>query len=153
MKFSEYLKANPQATRSNAKQQTKWQLAEGVADVELNDYVAFIYRITLNDGKVYIGRKKLHVGAGAKPPSEYPRKTFKMSDWLVYCTSSVVVSGRVKNGSYLKAEIIYWSKSWSISALHESMFILNEWENDPKNSWNFQLEIPMLNRENYLRSQ
>ena len=90
MKFSKCILDNPQSTRLNAKQLTGWQLADGVEDAELTDYVAFIYRITLKDGSTYCGRKKLWRLAGPKAPSLYPKKKFNMSDWLFYNTSSNV---------------------------------------------------------------
>ena len=145
MRFSEVF-ALRKKVGVNGRPYTNWEAA---FDAPLRDYVAFVYRITLEDSSTYIGKKKLWVNGQSRPPSSYPRKQFKMSDWEKYRTSSEEVSAAILGGAY-KAEIIYWVPSWSMAGLREIQYILNEWDLRPETSLNHQIDLPMLNRKHYL---
>lgn len=83
---------------------------------------AFIYKITLEDGRFYVGKKymwKPNYTSGAKKGQSkglYP--------WQSYCSSSKEVKSLIKSGMKYKKEILYFTYSRAETTYKETQEIL-----------------------------
>jgi hypothetical protein len=75
-------------------------------ETDMQDYLGFIYRLELDDGRYYIGRKQFWSKRGA---------SWYESDWRNYCSSSNIIRDYLASGegSLVKRDIIavFTSKS------------------------------------------
>lgn len=69
---------------------THWQYP---FEFDINDYVGFVYKITLSDGRFYIGRKNFFSKKTLKPlkGKKRSRIVYKESDWKTYQSSSPIL--------------------------------------------------------------
>lgn len=76
-------------------------------EVDLNDVLAFVYVITFEDGKKYVGAKKIWRKI-KQPPSHFKRKSkvFEQSDWKYYTSSSNEVNAMIESGNMPKNYLI-----------------------------------------------
>lgn len=96
---------------------------------------AFIYKITLEDGRYYIGKKfiwKPNYTSGVKKGQSkgvYP--------WQSYCSSSVELKKLIKEGLKYKKEILFFTFSRAETTYKETKEILNGALTDPNclNYW------------------
>ena len=83
---------------------------------------AFIYKITLEDGRYYIGKKyiyKPNYTSGknkGKPKGVYP--------WQSYCSSSIELKKLIKDGIKYKKEILFFTFSRAETTYKETQEIL-----------------------------
>ena len=96
---------------------------------------AFIYKITLEDGRYYVGKKYMHkpnYTSGAKKGQSkgvYP--------WQSYCSSSIELKSLIKEGLKYKKEILFFTFSRAETTYKETKEILNGALTDPNclNYW------------------
>lgn len=96
---------------------------------------AFIYRITLEDGRYYLGKKymwKPNYTSGknkGKSKGEY--------SWKTYISSSIELKALIKSGLKYKKEILFFTFSKAETTYKESKEILNGALTDPNclNYW------------------
>lgn len=92
-----------------------------IEDTPKNSF-AFIYKITLEDGRFYVGKKymwKPNYTSGAKKGQSkglYP--------WQSYCSSSKEVKALIKSGMKYKKEILYFTYSRAETTYKETKEIL-----------------------------
>ncbi len=83
---------------------------------------AFIYKITLEDGRYYIGKKYMW------KPNYTSGKNKGISkgqySWLTYCGSSVELKALIKSGVKYKKEILYFTFSRAETTYMETKEIL-----------------------------
>ena len=83
---------------------------------------AFVYKITLEDGKFYFGKKymwKPNYTSGAKKgqsKGSYP--------WQSYCSSSIELKNLIKEGFKYKKEILFFTFSRAETTYRETKEIL-----------------------------
>ncbi len=96
---------------------------------------AFVYKITLEDGRYYVGKKyiwKPNYTSGAKKGQSkgtYP--------WQSYCSSSIELKKLIKEGLKYKKEILFFTFSRAETTYKETKTILNGCLTDPNclNYW------------------
>lgn len=92
-------------------------------EVDLNTVLGFVYVITFEDGKKYIGAKKIWKRIKT-PPSTYkrsPKRGFEMSDWRTYTSSSNEVNEMINSGVYPSSYLIVgWYDSWGKTLMAEA---------------------------------
>ena len=96
---------------------------------------AFIYKITLEDGRYYVGKKymyKPNYTSGknkGKPKGVYP--------WQSYISSSIELKKLIKEGIKYKKEILFFTFSRAETTYKETKEILNGALTDPNclNYW------------------
>lgn len=112
---------------------------EVLREVDLNTIIGFVYVITFDNGKKYIGAKKVWKRIKT-PPSTFkrgPKKGFEMSDWQTYTSSSKEVNDMIASGASVKQYLIVgWYDSWGKTLLAEAemqlqnnVLVSDEWLN------------------------
>ena len=95
---------------------------------------AFVYKITLEDGRYYVGKKYMW------KPNYTSGKNKGISkgqySWQTYCSSSVELKNLIKEGLKYKKEILFFTFSRAETTYKESKEILNYALTDP-NCLNF----------------
>ena len=96
---------------------------------------AFIYKITLEDGRYYIGKKfiwKPNYTSGAKKGQSKGAYS-----WQSYCSSSIELKKLIKEGLKYKKEILFFTFSRAETTYKETKEILNGALTDPNclNYW------------------
>lgn len=96
---------------------------------------AFIYKITLEDGRYYLGKKYMW-----KPnyTSGKNKGTSKgQYSWQSYCSSSIELKALIKEGLKYKKEILFFTFSRAETTYKETKEILNGGLTDPNclNYW------------------
>lgn len=104
-------------------------------EVNINEYIGFVYVITFSNGKKYVGAKKVWKRIKVPPVSfkRGPRKGFEESDWKTYTSSSKEVNEMISSG-FLPSEylIVGWYDSWGKTLMCEmEMQISNDVLRDP----------------------
>ena len=84
---------------------------------------AFVYKITLEDGRYYVGKKYMW------KPNYTSGKNKGISkgqySWQTYCSSSVELKNLIKEGLKYKKEILFFTFSRAETTYKESKEILN----------------------------
>lgn len=83
---------------------------------------AFIYKITLEDGRYYVGKKymwKPNYTSGAKKGQSKGQYS-----WQSYCSSSVELKALIKSGLSYKKEILFFTFSRAETTYKETQEIL-----------------------------
>ena len=80
----------------------------------IGDYLGFVYLVTFDDGKKYIGKKKFWSKV-TRPPlkgKKRKRRSLKESDWKTYCGSSEAVKELIEENGLdsVKREILHLCK-------------------------------------------
>ena len=92
--------------------------------VDLNDVLGFTYIIEFDNGKKYIGAKKIWKRI-KQSPSEFkrgPKRGFEQSDWRTYLSSSSDVTNELMNGAKIQNQIITgWFKNWGMTLYAEAV--------------------------------
>lgn len=92
-------------------------------DVDISNYLGFVYVITFDNGKKYVGAKKIWKRIKV-PPSSFkrgPRKGFEESDWKSYTSSSKEVNDMISSGVHPREYLIVgWYDSWGKTLLAEA---------------------------------
>lgn len=109
-----------------------WSVFE---EVNINDYIGFVYVITFEDGKKYVGAKKIWKRIKA-PPSTFkrePKKGFEESDWKTYTSSSNELNSLLEAGIQPKEYLIVgWYPTWGKTLMAEmEMQLANDVLKDP----------------------
>lgn len=91
-------------------------------EVDIKDYLGFVYVITFDDGKKYVGAKKIWKRIKV-PPSTFkrgPKKGFEESDWKSYTSSSNELNSMLENGIKPKEYLIVgWYSTWGKTLMAE----------------------------------
>lgn len=100
-----------------------------------NKSFAFVYKITLEDGRYYLGKKYMW-----KPnyTSGKNKGTSKgQYSWQPYCSSSIELKALIKEGLKYKKEILFFTFSRAETTYKETKEILNGGLTDPNclNYW------------------
>ncbi|UYD59628.1 hypothetical protein JNMOADIG_00099 [Aeromonas phage avDM5] len=105
-------------------------------EVDTREYLGFVYVITFEDGKKYIGAKKLWKRIKAAPATfkRGPKNGFEESDWKSYTSSSNelnrLISAGINPCEYL---IVGWYPTWGKTLMAEmEMQLANDVLRDPK---------------------
>lgn len=97
-----------------------WMVAE---QVDLRDYLGFTYLMEFENGKKYIGAKKIWRRI-KQSPSEFkrgPRRGFEQSDWRTYMTSSNDIAGMILDDVKIKRMVITgWFHNWGSTLYAEA---------------------------------
>lgn len=94
-------------------------------DVDIKDYIGFVYVIEFSNGTKYIGAKKIWKTIKAPPSSFKKKKDFTESDWKTYTSSSNEVNGNIESGIYPKNYIIVgFYKTWGATLFSEALMQL-----------------------------
>lgn len=74
-----------------------WNNETGVEPMDLEEYFGFVYQLTFNDGRTYIGRKRFHTRRRLPPLKGKKRARIKYgpSKWRSYSSSSRTVHDRL----------------------------------------------------------
>jgi Putative endonuclease segE, GIY-YIG domain len=84
---------------------------------------AFVYKITLEDGRFYFGKKyiwKPNFTSGAKKGISKGQYS-----WIPYCSSSIELKELIKKGLKYKKEILFFTFSRAETTYRETKEILN----------------------------
>ncbi len=107
------------------------------------DSFAFIYKITLEDGRYYVGKKYMW------KPNYTSGKNKGISkgqySWQTYCSSSVELKNLIKEGLKYKKEILFFTFSRAETTYKESKEILNYALTDP-NCLNFWVKCTIYSK-------
>lgn len=91
-------------------------------EVDINEYIGFVYVVKFENGKKYIGAKKIWKRIKT-PPSSFkrgPRLGFEESDWKTYTTSSKLVNALIEENINVEEFVIVgWYKSWGKTLMAE----------------------------------
>ena len=96
---------------------------------------AFVYKITLEDGRYYVGKKYMW------KPNYTSGKNKGISkgqySWIPYCSSSIELKDLIKEGLKYKKEILFFTFSRAETTYRETKEILNSGLTDPNclNYW------------------
>lgn len=115
-----------------------WSIFE---KVNINEYLGFVYVIEFDDGKKYVGAKKIWKRIKTPPASfkRGPKKGFEESDWRTYTSSSREVNALISSGVNPKKYIIVgWYNSWGKTLMAEM---------------EMQLANDVLRNENWMNKQ
>lgn len=109
-----------------------WSVFE---DVDINQYLGFVYVITFDDGKKYVGAKKIWKRIKVAP-CEFkrgPKKGFEQSDWATYTSSSNELNSLLEKGIKPKEYLIVgWYPTWGKTLMAEmEMQLANDVLRDP----------------------
>lgn len=97
---------------------------------------AFIYKITLEDGRFYVGKKYMWKPNYTSGKNKGISKG--MYPWMSYCSSSLELKALIKGGLKYKKEILYFTFSRAETTYMETKEILcNNYLTDPNclNYW------------------
>lgn len=98
---------------------------ETLQEVDINDYLGFVYVITFDNGKKYIGAKKLWKNIKHAPKqfkSARKRQSCVESDWRNYTSSSKEVNSMISsNIKPLQFLIVGWYETWGKTLYAEAM--------------------------------
>ena len=104
---------------------------------------AFVYKITLEDGRYYVGKKYMW------KPNYTSGKNKGISkgqySWQTYCSSSVELKNLIKEGVKYKKEILFFTFSRAETTYKESKEILNYALTDP-NCLNFWVKCTIYSK-------
>lgn len=93
-------------------------------DFDPNDHIGFVYLVRLDNGKYYVGSKRLWVSLD-RAPSTFKRrkKPFKESEWKSYTTSSKYINEQayLDNVSPVEFRIIAGFPTWGKTLFVEFM--------------------------------
>ena len=86
---------------------------EPFASEDIGDYIGFVYVITDESGKKYVGKKLFKTNRKAPPLKGKTRKrtVIKESDWKIYYGSNDEIKTLVESGSTFRREILHLCKS------------------------------------------
>jgi hypothetical protein len=90
---------------------------------------AFVYKITLEDGRFYFGKKymwKPNFTSGAKKGTSKGQYS-----WIPYCSSSIELKALIKEGLKYKKEILFFTFSRAETTYRETKEILNSGLTNP----------------------
>lgn len=95
-------------------------------EVDINDYIGFVYVIEFSNKTRYIGAKKIWKKI-KQAPSTFKRKSgFIQSDWKTYTSSSSEVNDNIEKGIYPSNYIIVgFYKTWGATLFAEAMMQLS----------------------------
>lgn len=109
-----------------------WSVFE---EVDIKNYIGFVYVITFEDGRKYVGAKKIWKRIKAAPCTfkRGPKKGFEESDWKTYTSSSNELNSILENGIKPKEMIIMgWYPTWGKTLMAEmEMQLANDVLRDP----------------------
>jgi len=96
---------------------------------------AFIYKITLDDGRFYVGKKYMWKPNYTSGKNKGLSKG--MYSWKTYCGSSLELKELIKSGIGYKKEILFYTYTRAETTYRETKEILNCCLTNPKslNSW------------------
>lgn len=99
------------------------------------DSFAFIYKITLDDGRFYVGKKFLWKPKFTSGKNKGMSKG--MYSWQNYCGSSLELKEILKSGMGYKKEILFFTYTKAETTYRETKEILNGCLTNPKslNRW------------------
>lgn len=104
-------------------------------EVDINDYIGFVYVITFENGKKYIGAKKIWKRIKTAPSTfkRGPKRGFEESDWKNYTSSSNELNSILESGTPAKEYIIVgWYPTWGKTLMAEmEMQLANDVLKDP----------------------
>ena len=104
---------------------------------------AFVYKITLEDGRYYVGKKYMW------KPNYTSGKNKGISkgqySWQTYCSSSVELKNLIKEGLKYKKEMLFFTFSRAETTYKESKEILNYALTDP-NCLNFWVKCTIYSK-------
>ena len=94
-------------------------------EVDIKDYIGFVYVVEFSNGTKYIGAKKIWKTIKLPPSSFKKKKVFFESDWKTYTSSSSEVNGNISKGIMPSNYIIVgFYKTWGSTLFAEAMMQL-----------------------------
>ncbi|AEO97050.1 hypothetical protein CPTAKMNP4_070 [Salmonella phage vB_SenM-AKM_NP4] len=109
-----------------------WSVFE---ETDIKNNIGFVYVITFEDGKKYVGAKKIWKRIKAAPSTfkRGPKKGFEESDWKTYTSSSNELNSMLENGIKPKEYLIVgWYPTWGKTLMAEmEMQLANDVLRDP----------------------
>lgn len=104
-------------------------------EADINNYIGFVYVITFDDGRKYVGAKKIWKRIKAAPCTfkRGPKKGFEESDWKEYTSSSNELNSLIEKGINPKEYLIVgWYPTWGKTLMAEmEMQLANDVLRDP----------------------
>ncbi|AJD81893.1 Phage protein [Yersinia phage phiR1-RT] len=91
-------------------------------EADIKKYIGFVYVITFENGKKYVGAKKIWKRIKAAPDTfkRGPKKGFEESDWKMYTSSSNELNQMLENGIVPKEYLIVgWYPTWGKTLMAE----------------------------------
>lgn len=91
-------------------------------EIDIKNFIGFVYVITFANGKKYIGAKKIWKRIKAAPSTfkRGPRGGFEESDWKTYTSSSKEVNSMIEQGIIpTDFTIVGWYDSWGKTLMAE----------------------------------
>lgn len=110
-------------------------------EIDPEQYLGFVYVLTMSNGKKYIGAKKMWVGMKRTPASykKKPKKPFRESNWRSYTSSSKHVNEMHEQGIVIdEFRIVSCHDSWGKTLFAEAML---------------QIELDAVRSDLYLNKQ
>lgn len=94
-------------------------------EVDIKDYIGFVYVVEFSNGTRYIGAKKIWKTIKLPPSTFKKKKSFFESDWKTYTSSSSEVNGNISKGIMPSSYIIVgFYKTWGATLFAEAMMQL-----------------------------
>lgn len=104
-------------------------------ETDIKNHIGFVYVITFEDGKKYVGAKKIWKRIKAAPCTfkRGPKKGFEESDWKTYTSSSNELNAMIEKGISPKEYLIVgWYPTWGKTLMAEmEMQLANDVLRDP----------------------
>jgi hypothetical protein len=124
----------------------------GGSEININDYIGFIYKITNNvNNKKYIGKKLVIFRVTKKPLKGRVNKRRKMreSDWKTYMGSCEALQEDIKKLGHdnFSFEILYWCKTKMELSYMEIKYIVDNNAIFDKNYYNQYFGCRFRNRK------
>lgn len=95
--------------------------------IDVENYIGFVYVLTMSNGQKYIGAKKMWVSI-KRPPASFkrkPKKPFKESNWRSYTSSSKHVNTMFEQGVFISEfRIVSLHETWGQTLFSEAMLQL-----------------------------
>lgn len=106
-------------------------------EVDVKNYIGFVYVIEFSNGSRYIGAKKIWKNIKVPPSTFKKKKEFFESDWKTYTSSSKEVNDNIADGNIpINYIIVGFYKTWgstlfgeAIMQLHNNVLGSDEWLN------------------------
>lgn len=100
-------------TSDNVVLDTHWHNLTGIEinDETLQRYLGFIYRATLPDGRIYIGRKQFWTPRGRGKRGTRSGVQWVETDWRTYTSSSTTIKAEQRSSIHFGMLAIFTSKS------------------------------------------
>ena len=109
-----------------------WSVFE---ETNIKNHIGFVYVITFENGKKYVGAKKIWKRIKAAPSTfkRGPKKGFEESDWKTYTSSSNELNSMIEKGINPKEYLIVgWYPTWGKTLMAEmEMQLANDVLRDP----------------------